>query len=193
MSKDISKNKVFQSPYKNEIEKRLAMGSSPRSISQWLKTRGESISHVTINNYKRDFFNIDGEVSKIIKNKQEETKSKLPDNLEEAEKIQKSLLETERNKAIGTIRAINHISVLYENIQDMRQYLSKLQNYDPIVAAHAAKGLYSEMRATIEALEKIKEKEGQSDNSSVAKMLSTIKKHKRELENDARQRGQELD
>lgn len=183
MAKDISKNKVFVSPYKDEIEKRLAMGSSPRSISQWLKTRGENISHVTINNYKKDFFNIHGEVSKVIKEKQEElSPEQLPEDLDEVEKIQRSLIETEKNKAIGTIRAVNHVSLLYENIQDMRVYLQKLQNYDPIVAAHAAKGLYAEMRATIETLEKIKEREGESDNSSVAKMLSTIRKHKRELE-----------
>jgi hypothetical protein len=190
MGKDISKNKVFQSPYKDEVEKRLAMGQSPRSIANWLKTRGETISYATINEYKKNFFNVDAEVGKIIKDKQEETKQELKstDNVDELEEKQKALLETERNRHIATVRSINHVAVLYNNIHDMTEYLSKLQNYEPVVAAHAAKGLYSEIRATIEVLEKLKDKEGTSDNSSVAKLLSAMRKEqalkKKEEENN---------
>lgn len=186
MAKDISKNKVFSSVYKDEIEKRLAMGSSPRSIAQWLKTRGEDISYATINEYKKNFFNTESQAGKIIKEKQEETKEKLKDvtQLDKLEQKQRSLLETERNLAIAEIRAINHVQVLYENIQDMREYLYKLQSYEPVVSAHAARGLYAEMRATIETLEKLKDKEGSSDNSSVAQLISDINKHKKQLEKD---------
>jgi hypothetical protein len=184
LAKDMSKNKVFQSPYKDEIEKRLAMGQSSRSIANWLKTRGETISYATINEYKKNFFNVDAEVGKIIKEKQEETKQELQkaDNVDELEKQQKALLETERNKHIATIRSVNHVAVLYNNIHDMTEYLAKLQSYEPVVAAHAAKGLYQEIRATIEVLEKLKEKEGTEDDSSVAKLLSSMKKKKRQLD-----------
>lgn len=195
MAKDISKNKVFASPYKNEIEKRLAIGNSPRAISKWLETRGEKISYATINEYKKEYFNIDGAAGKVVRLKQEETKNAVgeTESLEELEDKQTKLLDTQRNMAIAEIRAVNHVAILYENIEDMRQYLYKLQSYDPIIAAHAAKGLYSEMRATIETLEKLKEKEGSDDDSSVAKALSQIKKHKRELEQSAKQSGQELE
>ena len=72
--KDISKNKVFASPYKEEIEKRLALGQSPRAIAKWLETRGEKISYATINEYKKAFFNVDAKAGEIIKNKQKELK-----------------------------------------------------------------------------------------------------------------------
>lgn len=176
MAKDISKNKVFQSPYKDEIEKRLALGSSPRSIASWLKTRGEDISYATINEYKKNFFSVDAEVGKIIKEKQEETKPVIVDD------TQAKLLETERNKHLSTIRAVNHIAVLYNNMHDMTEYLDKLKAYDPIVASHAARGIWQEIRSTIETLERLKEKEGSSDDSSVAKLLSSMKKAKKEME-----------
>jgi hypothetical protein len=177
LAKDISKNKVFQSPYKDEIEKRLALGSSPRSIASWLKTRGEDISYATINEYKKNFFSVDAEVGKIISEKQEETKAELI-----VDDTQAKLLETERNKHLSTIRAVNHIAVLYNNMHDMTEYLDKLKAYDPIVASHAARGIWQEIRSTIETLERLKEKEGSSDDSSVAKLLSSMKKAKKEME-----------
>jgi hypothetical protein len=177
MSKDPSKNKVFASAYKNEIEQRLAMGQSPRSISNWLKTRGEDISYATINEYKKTFFNTDALAGKIIKEKQDELAVANNDYDKE-----KALMETQRNMHLAEVRAINHVSLLYSNIQDMTEYLSKLSGYDPIVASHAARGIWAEIRATIETLEKLKEKEGASDDSSVAKLLSAMKKKKRELD-----------
>lgn len=177
MSKDISKNKVFASPYKDEIEQRLAMGQSPRSISNWLKTRGEDISYATINEYKKNYFNTEALAGQIVKEKQEEVKN---NDLE----TQNKLLETQRNMHLAEVRAINHVALLYSNIQDMTEYLSKLQNYEPVVAAHAAKGIWAEIRATIEVLEKLKDKEGSNDDSSVAKLLSAMKKKKREMENN---------
>lgn len=176
MAKDISKNKVFQSPYKDEVEKRLALGQSPRSIANWLKMRGEEISYATINEYKKNFFNVDAEISKVIKEKQEETKDLVVDD------TQSKLLETERNKHLSTIRAVNHVALLYNNMHDMTEYLDKLKSYEPIIASHAARGIWQEIRATIETLERLKEKEGSSDDSSVAKLLSSMKKKKRELE-----------
>lgn len=180
MSKDISKNKVFASPYKDEIEKRLAIGQSPRSIANWLRTRGEEISYVTINEYKKNFFDTSAMAGSIIKQKQEEIKV---DDLE----AERRLVETQVNQQIAQVRAVNHITLLYNNIQDMTEYLGKLQQYEPVVAAHAAKGIWQEIRATIETLEKLKEKEGQGDNSSVAKLLSDLKKKKRELDNNGQQ------
>lgn len=174
MSKDISKNKVFQSPYKSEIEKRLALGSSPRSISNWLRTRGEEISYATINEYKKNFFNIDAQAGEIIKQKQEETKVDL--------ETEHKLMETQVNQQIAKVRAVNHVALLYSNINDMQEYLAKLSGYEPLVASHAARGIWQEIRQTIEVLEKLKEKEGVSDDSSVAKLLSSMKKQKRELE-----------
>lgn len=175
MSKDPSKNKVFSSPYKDEIEKRLAIGQSPRSISAWLKSRGEDISYATINEYKKNFFNTDALAGKIIKEKQEELKAMKPAD-------EKAIMETQRNMHLAEVRAINHISLLYNNINDMTEYLAKLQSYEPIVAAHAARGIWQEIRATIETLEKLKEKEGGADDSSVAKLLSSMKKMKRQEE-----------
>jgi len=177
---DISKNKVFQSPYKDEIEKRLAIGQSSRAISSWLKTRGETISPTTINKYKEIFFNVEAEASKIIKLKQEETKNQLADASDLDE--QRAILETERNRHVATIRAVNHIAVLYQNINDMQEYLAKLSGYDPIVASHAARGIWQEIRQTIESLEKIQEKDRSTDNSSVAKILSQMNKMKKELD-----------
>jgi UDP:flavonoid glycosyltransferase YjiC (YdhE family) len=173
--KDISKNKVFQSPYKSDIEQRLAMGQSPRSIANWLKTRGEEISYVTINEYKKNYFNVDANAGKIVKQKQEELKH---EDLE----TQNKLLETQNNMQLANIRAINHVAVLYNNMHDMMEYLAKLKGYDPIVASHAARGIWAELRTTIETLEKLKDKEGTADDSSVAKLLSAMKKKKRELE-----------
>lgn len=176
MAKDISKNKVFQSPYKDEIEKRLSIGQSPRAISKWLETRGETISYATINEYKKNFFNIDAKVSKIIKEKQEELEE-LP-TVEDKTKE----METQLNMQIGTMLAINHIKVLYENIIHMQEYLAKLQQYEPVVAAHAARGLFQEIRATIETLEKIKDKDDSGNESSVAKAISALKKQAKEAE-----------
>lgn len=175
--KDISKNKVFQSPYKNDIENRLALGQSPRSIANWLKTRGEEVSYATINEYKKLYFNTEALAGKAIKEKQEELKNT---DLE----TQNKLMETQRNMYLAEVRAINHIALLYNNLHDMSEYLAKLQSYEPVVAAHAAKGLYAEIRATIETLEKLKDKEGTNDDSSVAKLLSSMKKKKREMENN---------
>lgn len=177
-------NKVFTSPYKDEIEKRLVMGQSVRAISKWLKTRGEEISYQTINEYKKKYFNIESEAAKIVKDKQKELKEQLPetDNLEEIENAQRSLMETEMNMHLGKIRAVNHIAVLYENIHDMRLYLQKLQNYEPVVAAHAAKGLYQEIRATIETLENIKEREDGNDDSSVARLLANLKAERKRIQ-----------
>lgn len=193
--KDISKNKVFKSPYKDEIEKRLAVGTSPRSISKWLETRGEKISYATINEYKKLFFDENATAGKLVNNLQKETKTdnaQTVDQQLETKYKEKALVETQVNQGIAKIRAVNHISLLYDNIQDMREYLSKLQSYEPVIAAHAARGLYAEMRATIETLERLKEKEGADDNTSVAKLLSSIKKQKREMEKDAAERGIEL-
>lgn len=193
--KDISKNKVFKSPYKDEIEKRLAVGTSPRSISKWLETRGEKISYATINEYKKLFFDENATAGKLVNNLQKETKTDTAQTVEqqlETKYKEKALVETQVNQGIAKIRAVNHISLLYDNIQDMREYLSKLQSYEPVIAAHAARGLYAEMRATIETLERLKEKEGADDNTSVAKLLSSIKKQKREMEKDAAERGIEL-
>lgn len=176
MTKDISKNKVFASPYKADIEQRLAIGQSPRSITNWLKTRGEDISYVTINEYKKMYFDTNAMAGNIIKQKQEEIKEDL--------EIETKLMQTQVNQQIAQVRAVNHVALLYNNINDMVEYLAKLQQYEPVVAAHAAKGLYSEIRATIEMLEKLKDKEGQDDNSSVAKLLSDLKKKKRELDNN---------
>lgn len=174
--KDISKNKVFMSPYKDEIEQRLAIGQSPRSISNWLKTRGEEISYATINEYKKNFFNTEAQAGKVVKEKQEELKG------QELE-VQNKLMETQRNMHLAEIRAVNHVALLYNNIQDMTEYLGKLQSYEPVVAAHAARGIWAEIRATIEVLEKLKDKEGTADNSSVAKLLSSMNKiKKKELE-----------
>jgi hypothetical protein len=187
-------NKVFHSPYKDEIERRLAMGQSPRAIGNWLKTRGEEITHTTINEYKRKYFNTDAEAGKIVKQKQEELIDQLPEpvkDLEEVEEAQKALLATERNKAIGTIRAVNHIAVLYENIHDMRLYLEKLQSYEPVVAAHAAKGLYAEIRATIESLEKIAQNSDDKEDTSVARLLSGLKVKAKELKNYGNERPHE--
>lgn len=177
MSKQL--NKVLSSPYKDEIEKRLALGSSPRSISNWLRTRGEEISHTTIVNYKKEYFNIDKEVSKIMQEKQKETEEAIKED-NSLEEVQKTL-NTQINMHVGKVRAVNHISVLYDNIHDMREYLNKLQHYEPVVAAHAAKGLYQEIRATIETLEKIKNN-GEDNTSSVAKLLSELSKQKKELD-----------
>ena len=189
MSNNMPTNKVFHSPYKSDIEQRLAMGQSPRAISKWLQTRGEDISHATINKYKKEFFNVEAEASKVIKEEQKKFEEKLPkeQNVEDLEETQRKLMETEMNLHIGKVRSVNHIAVLYDNIHDMRVYLSKLQNYEPVVAAHAAKGLYAEIRATIESLEKIKEREGADDDSSVAKLLSGLKKQKKEAARIAEQ------
>lgn len=184
MAKDISKNKVFSSPYKDEIEQRLAIGSSPRSIAKWLETRGEEISYSTINEYKKNYFNTNAIAGKIVKEVQEKTANELEvvESADELEKKQTALLQTQKNQAIAEIRAVNHVQLLYQNIQDMREYLYKLQSYEPIVASHAARGIWAEMRATIESLEKLKDKEGSNDDSSVAKLLSSLKKQKKELE-----------
>lgn len=193
--KDISKNKVFKSPYKDEIEKRLAVGTSPRSISKWLETRGEKISYATINEYKKLFFDENATAGKLVNNLQQETKTDTAQTVDQQLEVkykEKALVETQVNQGIAKIRAVNHISLLYDNIQDMREYLGKLQSYEPVIAAHAARGLYAEMRATIETLERLKEKEGADDNTSVAKLLSSIKKQKREMEKDAAERGIEL-
>lgn len=193
--KDISKNKVFKSPYKDEIEKRLAVGSSPRSIAKWLETRGEKISYATINEYKKLFFDENATAGKLVNNLQQETKTDAAQTVDQQLEVkykEKALVETQVNQGIAKIRAVNHISLLYDNIQDMREYLGKLQSYEPVIAAHAARGLYAEMRATIETLERLKEKEGADDNTSVAKLLSSIKKQKREMEKDAAERGIEL-
>src|SRR5690625_1939626 len=117
------KNKVFSSPYKDEIEKRLVMGQSPRAISRWLSTRGEEISHATINEYKKSYFNFEAEAAKVIEQKQEELGANK--SLDELEQAQKSLIQTEINRAVGTVKAVNHIAILYDNIQDMREYLGK--------------------------------------------------------------------
>lgn len=178
MGKDPSKNKIFGSPYKDEIEKRLAIGQSPRSISSWLRTRGEEISYATINEYKKNFFNTDSLAGKIIKEKQNELQAQEPKDFQE----EKAIMETQRNMHLAEVRAINHVSLLYNNLHDMSEYLAKLQSYEPVVAAHAAKGIWQEMRATIETLEKLKEKEGANDDSSVAKLLSAMKKKKKELD-----------
>jgi hypothetical protein len=178
MSKDPSKNKVFGSPYKDEIEKRLAIGQSPRSISNWLKTRGEDISYATINEYKKSFFNTDSLAGKIVKEKQNELATVESNDYEKEQK----LMETQRNMHLAEIRAVNHVALLYNNIQDMTEYLNKLQSYEPIVASHAARGIWAEIRATIETLEKLKEKEGAGEDSSVAKLLSAMKKKKKELD-----------
>jgi hypothetical protein len=182
-------NKVFSSPYKDEIERRLAMGQSTRAVSKWLETRGETISYGTLNNYKKEHFNIDAEASKIIKQKQDELKSQLPqEDINELAIAQKSLLETDMNMHLAKVRAVNHVSVLYDNIQQMREYIIKLHTYEPVVAAHAAKGLFQEIRATIETLEKIKEKDGDSNNTSVARALSSLKKQSKEMADLAEQR-----
>lgn len=181
-------NPVFKSPYKDEIEKRLAMGSSTRAIAKFLETRGEKITLTALNNYKKEYFNVDAQASKIIKDKQKELQSQLPSNIDEIEATQKSLLSTDMNMHLAKVRAVNHVSVLYDNIQQMREYILRLENYEPVIAAHAAKGLFQEIRATIETLEKIKEKEGGSDDSSVASLLSTLKMHKREMDDIAKQR-----
>lgn len=188
--KDISKNKVFSSPHKDEIERRLSIGQSPRAISKWLSMRGEEISYGTINEYKKLFFDTTSMGAKIVKDLQAKTADEAqPENIDDELSLkykEKALVETQVNQGIAQIRAVNHIQVLYENIQDMRIYLQKLQAYEPVVAAHAAKGLYAEIRATIDSLEKIKEKEGSNDDSSVAKLLSQLKKQKRELEESNR-------
>lgn len=180
-------NKVFQSPYKDEIEKRLAVGQSPRAISKWLETRGEAISHTTLTAYKNQFFDTTKQSAEIVQIVQEKTKDQIPENLQEV-KLQ---METEKNRAISTIRAVNHIALLYENISDMQEYLHKLQKYEPVVAAHAAKGIYQEIRATIETLEKIQSNKDSDEDSSVAKLLTKLKSRNRELENDAKQRREE--
>lgn len=172
-------NKVFQSVYKDEIEKRLAVGQSPRSISKWLETRGEQISHTTITNYKKEFFDNTKIMSDVVKVVQEQT----ADGLEVVPVVNKP---DPVNQQINKIRAVNHIQVLYDNIQDMREYLYKLQSYEPVVAAHAAKGLYAEIRATIESLEKIQAKGNETDDSSVAKLLTALKSQKREMEKNGR-------
>ena len=123
------------------------------------------------------FFNVDAVDGKIVREKQEELKKV------ESYDEEKALMETQRNMHLAEVRAINHISLLYNNINDMTEYLAKLQSYEPVVAAHAAKGIWSEIRATIEVLEKLKDKEGASDDSSVAKLLSAMKKKKKELDN----------
>jgi hypothetical protein len=169
-------NKIFQSPYKDEIEKRLAVGQSPRAISKWLESRGELISHTTINEYKKKYFDTAKVVSDIIKDKQEETAEAVvivPD-------VQKP---NPVNQQIASIRAVNHVALLYENIQDMREYLAKLQAYEPVVAAHAAKGIYQEIRATIETLEKLQSGD-KDDSSSVAKLLTKLKAQQREMLKD---------
>jgi sensor histidine kinase regulating citrate/malate metabolism len=176
-------NKVFASPYKDEIEKRLAVGQSPRSIANWLKSRGEDISHTTINTYKAEYFDTKKVMKEIIQHKQEETAKDVEVIVEPV-----SILTADPvNQQIAQIRAVNHIALLYENIQDMRQYLSKLQNYEPVVAAHAAKGIYQEIRATIETLEKIQAGTKEDDNSSVAKLLTKLKAQKREMDNNVKQ------
>jgi hypothetical protein len=180
MSKDPSKNKVFSSPYKDEVEKRLAIGQSPRSIANWLKARGEEISYATINEYKKNFFNTDVLAGQVVKEKQDELKVIEQEDFEK----QKSLMETQRNMHLAQVRAVNHVALLYNNVNDMIEYLDKLKNYEPIVASHAARGIWQEIRATIETLEKLKDKEGVGDDSSVAKLLSSMKKKKKELEDN---------
>lgn len=173
-------NKIFQSVYKDEIEKRLAFGQSPRAISKWLETRGEAISHATINTYKKEYFDSSKMMGEVVKEKQEETAKDI------------EIITTEQNKPnsanqqIAQIRAVNHVALLYENIQDMREYLGKLQSYEPVVAAHAAKGIWQEIRATIETLERIQENSKDDDDSSVARLITKLKQQKREMEKNAK-------
>lgn len=49
------KTAVEKSPHRKQIEEMIINGESGRTISDWLKQKGESISYVAINKYKTKF------------------------------------------------------------------------------------------------------------------------------------------
>ena len=71
------KSKVETSPHYNEIVELLVAGYSPRHVSNQLEDKyNEKISHVALNNYKKNNLNVKAAVKKKIIEKEKEKKQK---------------------------------------------------------------------------------------------------------------------
>ena len=49
--------KIKKSKFRNQIEKMLAQGISPRKVSEWTRTQGDYINYLTIHQYRKEEFN----------------------------------------------------------------------------------------------------------------------------------------
>jgi hypothetical protein len=76
----VLKTAVELSPHRDEIDKKLEEGETPRAISEWLKTlkeNPEKISHTAINNYRKNKFNVYKEAAKKYKENENKSKKRL--------------------------------------------------------------------------------------------------------------------
>lgn len=70
--RDKKPNKVLLHPEKEEIISRLLRGESVKSVEEWLKSKHPrkkklQVSYITLQKFRKDFLNLDGEVLENIK------------------------------------------------------------------------------------------------------------------------------
>lgn len=106
-------------PDKDEIDKRLLRGESPRSIERWLKrkykTKDGRISWLTIERYRSSYLNLSGEALKRVKLEQKqkniETSAECKNMSIEAVEKRKTAI----NKALDIAESIDYTRRLIES------------------------------------------------------------------------------
>ena len=128
------KSKVETSPHYNEIVELLVAGYSARYVSNYLDDEyNEKISHVALNNYKKNNLNVKAAVKKKIIEKEKEKKQKSIDDAV-GKKVESELQaqETFEIAADYRFKDIQKLDDLISQAEDIKIDLDiRDENYNP--------------------------------------------------------------
>lgn len=124
----VRKSKVETSPHFNEIVDLLVAGYSPRYVSDVLKNQyNETISHATLNRYRKENLNVKAAVRKKVI-EQEKQKQK-EESKAQAEKSAKNSIEQQAQKTIKSNESFDAaVDVRFKDIKKLDDLISQAES-----------------------------------------------------------------
>lgn len=99
---------VERSPNRHHIDRKLLAGESPRQVSAWLLTikNPETISHTTLNTYRKKYLNVQ---PKVVEEYQKRQAEKEKEALEKRDEKTNEKVDVEVNKQVGSVEALDKV------------------------------------------------------------------------------------
>lgn len=116
--------KIFQSPYKEQIDEFLTQGKNYSEISRWLKEHGNTISRKYISNYHKEIFNVQEKAIQRYKEQNQKLEQATSKYLLEIKLIDKYLKEADKHLDMNALSA-GQLSIFIINLLKRKQEILK--------------------------------------------------------------------
>ena len=124
MAKKKEFDKIFKSPYKEQIDEFLTQGKNYSEISRWLKEQGTTISRRYISNYHKEMFNFQEKAIQRYEEHNQKLEQATSKYHLEIKLIDKYLKEADKQLDISALSA-GQLTIFISHLMKRKQELLK--------------------------------------------------------------------